>query len=292
MKKISVVTLMILILGLFALTIYEALHVFGTARQHKYELPNEDVNIIFNLDNADVATIKSKKILELDGWAFIRDVDAYNQKIYITLVSELNNYIFDVEQKKRNDVASIFNNFDKHLDQSGFSTKFQMDNVKNGIYKIGIFIKNGDQSELAFTDLSVSRTEGNVEISQTKSELIDTRIIKNAESKVVANLEEVSFNDDTFKIKGWAFLQDEDITDDTKIVLLLKSAGETLAFNTQRQLREDVTDYYEGKLDVDRSGFISRVNKNILKDETYKVGVYVSNSKGSGIFWSNESIGE
>lgn len=112
-----------------------------------YNIPN---NIIFNytkqfdmLGGIDYYKYDCEKdILEVIGWGSITNTNSKDNKIKIELISETNEYIFDVNKVQREDVANFYNN--NNYKDSGYALKLAelSKKITPGRYNINVLIEN------------------------------------------------------------------------------------------------------------------------------------------------------
>ncbi|WP_379147302.1 hypothetical protein [Paenibacillus sp. sgz500992] len=293
MKK-GKILLLILSLCFFTLVYYEFTHVYGTSNVQNIELPGESNNINSGIDKIDVKKMKFKKLLRIEGWAYINDLQADKQNAYIVLLSKNHRYVFDTEKVERGDLPAALNDQSNKVESSGLRSLINMSELAADTYDIAFYIENGSQKEfsLSVSGLNVIKSNASIELKEKTNNKLNLQLDE-VKDKVQANIEEVKVENGIIKIKGWGFL--EDVSPELStiyVVLKEEESNKIIVYDTQTQIRKDVTAYYSKKLDLDKSGFISRINEDDLKNERYKIGLYIKNGAKAGFHWSKESIGE
>ncbi|RUT42871.1 hypothetical protein EJP82_21820 [Paenibacillus anaericanus] len=293
MKKNKIIIrslLSMLLVGLLLLISYEMIHIYGASNQYKFELPKYGSNINAGIDKSQVRKIKFRELIQLDGWAYINNYNADEQRKYIVLYSESNQYIFGTNKVIRNDLPAALNNTDDHLESAGFSSLIDMTNVKSGSYRIGYFIENKNQRELTLSNIIVNKIDNEITFKESMNKQQSTKIEK-ANENIKASIEEISNENGVIKIKGWGYLEGIS-SQGNEISIVLKGNNETLIYDTQSQIRHDVTKYFGGKVDLDHSGFVFKISRDDIKKGNYQIGIYIKNGQSRGLYWSKESIGE
>jgi hypothetical protein len=130
-------------------TPYEKEYVFHQTTV-SIQKPTREVNFGFE-------TIKHEEnSVKLSGWCFLKGMDATFQTSYLLLKKEGKVHVFEMDSEIREDVTKYFNELKLNLDSSGFITQISMENFEKGNYKIGIYIKNGDQAGMIFSKKYIS----------------------------------------------------------------------------------------------------------------------------------------
>ncbi|MNW34181.1 hypothetical protein D3C74_111520 [compost metagenome] len=279
-----------LILGTVILISYEMTHVYGAAKITKQDLPKIGTEIHAGIDHLELKKIKFRQLLKLDGWAYLNKNDAESQIAYIVLYSQHKQYVFNSERVIRNDLPTALNNDKDNVQNAGLTSLIDMTKVESGSYQIGFYIVNNNASAFTLSNMTVNKSDSVIDIKENINSKQNIEIKKTL-GKVQANLEEISNNNGIIKLKGWIFI--EGVTSDkTKIYIVLKNKEKIVVYDTQTQFRKDVTNYFGGTQDYDKSGFTSNISQDDLGEGIYQVGLYVDNGESSGLYWSEESIGE
>lgn len=90
------------------------------------------------------------------------------------------------------------------------------------------------------------------------------------------NIESFKVENNLISISGWAFFENQP-SDDTSIQLLLIKDKEIKMLQTQKIIRNDISEYFKSSFDYKNSGFTSSSNMESLPSGQYKVGVYLIN---------------
>jgi hypothetical protein len=150
-------------------------------------LPEETGDIEVNMESIKEVVDNSLHIQEISGWAFISGRSAETGKIYLVFKSEKNTYIFDTVTHLRPDVSSAYAQAGLNLDNPGFIARIPREEIENGTYNVGIYIKKGDVEAMQYTDRAILKTADNVSLNKisqmlpfSRSKIINiTEIIKN-----------------------------------------------------------------------------------------------------------------
>lgn len=289
-KALLIFIFTILFGGLISLTYYEVTNVFGTSNRIGIELPSNGKSINASIEKKEIREIKSKKLISLEGWAYIRDYNAEDQKVYLVLSSEKQKYIFDTQVLLRGDLPSALHNTTDNLENAGFKALIEMSDIKDNTYRLGFMIVNGDRKESVMSNATLVKNDMKIEFKDHENEIQNISLEK-TNTPINVNLEAIENEENLIKVKGWGYLEGGSL-DKSKTYLVLKREQKTLIFDTQPQIREDVTAYFGGKLDLDNSGFSVVINTKDLNNEKYQVGVYIINGQKHALYWSKESMGE
>lgn len=284
------ILLIVLFLGLFSLIYYEITHVYGTSANQIISLPKQDKNINAGIDKSDVRKTKFKKLIDIEGWAYINNIGADQQNVFIVLTSENNQYIYNTEKVFRGDLPSALNNQDNKIENAGFKGLIDTSDMVAGSYQIGFYIENGSRKEFSLSGISVVKNNSKIDFKENLSNKVDL-ILDKAKEKVQVNIEEVKKENGIFKVKGWGFL--ENGSPETSQTYIVLKRGESLfVFDTQLQIRKDVTANFGGKTDLDSSGFLAKIGEESIGKGKFQIGIYIKNGPLTGLHWSKESIGE
>ena len=91
-------------------------------------------------------------------------------------------------------------------------------------------------------------------------------------------------------IAGWGFLNGLD-TNDIKHYLLFKNGDRIEIVSTIAQTREDVTACFrDSKINLDKSGYLANVPKDLLPKGRYQIGLYIVKGKDQGMAFFDRYI--
>ena len=110
----------------------------GTSKLHKITLPSETNDIHYGIDRIDLGNR-----VGIYGWAFIEEQSTEHSQCYVVLHSTNNTYVFDTFIWPRPDVTEDFGYPHLDLDHSGFIAQIPMQEIKDGTYGVGLYIKKG-----------------------------------------------------------------------------------------------------------------------------------------------------
>ncbi|MBY9077527.1 hypothetical protein [Paenibacillus sp. CGMCC 1.18879] len=288
----SKILLIILLMGLFGLIYHEATHVYGAAKSYSTILPDTEKKINAGIDNVLVKTIKHKNVVNIEGWAYINGVKADQQKAFFVLASHDKQYILQAEKVSRGDLPAALNDSSDGVENSGVKALINASNIADGSYQLGFYIENGSDKAYSLVGYSLIKAEGKLECKENVNQKVDFQLNNTATQEINANVESVSKEGETYKLKGWGFLEGKPSKDSqVYVVLKQKDSNTVLFFDTQYQIRKDVVAYYKDN-DVEYSGFKAIISEEELKGKQYSIGVFIVNGSSTGIYWSKESIGE
>src|SRR4030042_2000806 len=226
-------------------------------KQKYLVLPIETNNIVYTIEVLDERIIQYLNLLEISGWAFIDGKSAEGNKIYIVLKSDNNTYVFNSNSRERHDVTANFKTL--NLDDSGFMTAIPWNLIEDGKYKIGFYIKNGNDEALQYTDKIISKSSYGIfpfKISQP----LDIRLPEEP-SSVIYSIDSIAASKykrhQFISINGWAHIEGYHSVGD-KIYIVVKSDKKMYVFDTVMQKRPDVTAYFRS-LNYDDSGFSAMI---------------------------------
>jgi hypothetical protein len=270
------------------------LKVKGEAQSMNLDLPKESEKgkIRFGLDEIENTKIKWKKLGKIRGWTFIDGEDAKSTQIHIVFTSTNRTYSFDTQNFLRGDLPITFKRDDLHLEESGFVSNFPKDLMEDGIYELGVYLKNKRGTSFGQTGEYVSIINGKIsrgflskvqifeELPETHSVFSNIEVIKNVKS----------VDEDAIEIKGWAFVKDRN-SQGNSIFVSLRSGENRYIFNTLPKKRPDVTTYFHtSQLNLDDSGFTARIPKRLVQNGEYEIGILIKNGSNKELKYSSKSI--
>jgi hypothetical protein len=98
----------------------------------------------------------SGKYLTINGWGFLKGMDANAMQSYILLKKNENVIAFNVRIKMRKDVTRFFEKSKLNLDSCGFQAIISTETLEKGKYLLGMYICKGDQVGIIFTNKEIS----------------------------------------------------------------------------------------------------------------------------------------
>jgi len=116
------------------------------------ELPAETNNLRYFVDSVQPRIMG----IEIVGWAFISTAQpsAAGSDIFVVLESGGTERVFTATSVQRTDVAEYFKNPD--VQGSGFSVLVPAGALSKGQYRLGLYVKRGQEQGLQFTDKTVT----------------------------------------------------------------------------------------------------------------------------------------
>jgi hypothetical protein len=118
------------------------------SRAQQIPLPADGGRLSYEVDRCS----PGPEATELEGWAFIEDGDARNSRTYVVLRSDANTYVFDTFWRRRTDVSSGFAGHGRNLAESGFIAFIPPQVIAAGGYRVGIYVKDGDEEALRYSN--------------------------------------------------------------------------------------------------------------------------------------------
>jgi len=253
----------------------------NTSMFTEIDKPNYQKNSIkFNIEDIKF----ENEILNVKGWAFLNEINnSLNDSIFVFLSSKSNTYLFKTNISKRPDLVAHFKN--TQLDNSGFQAIVFTDKFAENTYEVGLAIKD-NKNNWFFEKLNQFES-----ISVKKVKLPEElKILPESSKKIIGNIEKNDLYSGNLIINGWAAIEKEDATK-SKIEIVLQSKSTIYLIETTKINRQDVTDFHEGKINYNDSGFNSKIDLKLLKKGVYKIGLKVSNHKNDvGIYFSDQNV--
>jgi len=101
-----------------------------------------------DLDLAVEGAEDKGSIIEVSGWAAIKNQDSIHASKYLVLQSQSKTYIFDTFSLwKRPDVTQVFK---MNRDDSGFNVLIPKDKIERGEYRLGLIIKKDKMTSFQY----------------------------------------------------------------------------------------------------------------------------------------------
>jgi len=124
-----------------------------TATLQEISLPAKSQPMEFHIDLLLEEVVKEgKEYTEIYGWAFIEGQSPAQSQTYVVLKSNGTAYVFDTWINYTPWVPLHFGITDLGLEWAGFIARIPKEEIEDGAYKIGIYIKKGDMEALQYTD--------------------------------------------------------------------------------------------------------------------------------------------
>jgi len=125
--------------------------VYLTSTLQDISIPATLCNMESQIDFLQKLTKGNKEYIEIIGWAFVQGRDVKNNWTYVVLKSDSDTYIFNTDIHYTPWVTRYFESLKMDLDWSGFRALIPTEQIKDGKYKLGIYIKSGDIKFLQYT---------------------------------------------------------------------------------------------------------------------------------------------
>ena len=109
-----------------------------------------DTPVHFSLDHVD----RGQGYLFIEGWAFLEPQQRQSE-VYVILQSSQETSMFDTSQIFRRDVGKYFKS--QKLENQGFLASIKTGDIKPGVYRIGLLVKQGERQGLVFSERWVKK---------------------------------------------------------------------------------------------------------------------------------------
>lgn len=301
MKKNKIMYL--IIIGLFFIYEVSANYIFdhkflvdGETKQVKAVLPDYDTKVKLAIDEIRLDKISWKNVVFFSGWAFIPEIPLSKQKKFIVLSSQDKNYIFNTNIETKISLSEYFDEYQLGLKDAGFSSFFSPDIIKDGLYRIGIYIESENDQYLTMTNRWIKKNKNLLTINNIINSKQDIKLPQENKETTIANIDNIKENENNLEseieITGWGFLNKENAKG-SKIFLVFKSDQKEYIFDTFRCERTDVRDAYDKQnlFDLEHSGFYLHIPKKELENGNYQIGIYIEKENKKGLtFFENKYI--
>jgi hypothetical protein len=221
-------------------------------------VPAINNNLQMSLDIFD----EYDKYLEMAGWAYIKGSNSDNSHIYTVLKGNDTSIVLHTQRILRKDLSRSMN---IQLDSSGFQTIIYKKKLPVDNYQIGVLVAQGDTQALKFTGKSIN-------LKEFESMATDVKLSQPGNDLTIS-VDEFQESADYVRIKGWAHIKGSDSVN-SRTYIVLQSDTNHYIFTTTLENRADVSAALG--LNLDASGFISKISKINLYPGIYKIGLLIS----------------
>jgi len=219
--------------------------------------------------------------VQLRGWAYIKEQNSDSSDISLVLSSDTANYLIPMVSINRPDVTVYFGS-SINYDNSGFSAVLPKKDFENGFYRLGVYVKNGNQEGLKYTGQEI-----NILANKVTPKLVSK--LKTETNNISWNLEKFNDENNFLNFYGWAYINQQS-SDNYQISLVLASDKTNYLIPTVTIKRPDVTTYFKSAISYDNSGFSSTVSKKDLTKGTYRLGIYIKKGKMGALKYTDQTI--
>jgi hypothetical protein len=292
---------------IFILYLFSANYIFNVlirtdreARRVKISLPPETQIVRCNVEEVRKENLQWKEGVLLRGWVCKSAGTQEKREAYIVLRSENELLIFDIENDRicRPDVMEYFK-LDYKNAYKGFEVVIPVYCLKDDAYRIGFIIEDTTGSYYSLSNFSLNPGKGVVSVIGSDPEIktdtiinssIQSFTLKQQTNDISYNVEKVTKTGEFLTVSGWGFLQWLD-TKNIKSYVLLKQSRNVHVFSVNVQSRKDVTDCFAStKLNLDSSGFQTRIPTASLKKGNYRVGLYLEKGNKTGMVYTDKFV--
>lgn len=215
--------------------------------------------------------ISSKEdFLKLNGWMFLESSN--NNKgdsLFAVLVNDKAKYIIPSRIIQRGDITSTYKK--EYLDDSGLEIILNTSEIEKGNYQLGLAIKENKSGIYFFT-----KTEHLVNIGLKEYKEPKREVLRIKEIPIISNLEHFLDNKKYINISGWAAIQNRSSENSIIKFVLINKNKETLIFETDLVLRNDVTSSNKNTFNYDYSGFQLKIKKSNIPKGEYETAIIIS----------------
>lgn len=220
-----------------------------------------------------VEQLNDSENLQIKGWAFLnKKKNNVKDSIYIVLSNANYSYISKARLEIRTDITQAY--MGENLDNSGFKTTIFKKNIEEGIYDLGIGIKD-ENLNIIFEKIN-PKTQIKVKTSN-KIEIINK--LPKFEYKSKGNIDLIEANRNKLKIRGWSIIPKNE--NNFKIKVLLASKKINYLIETDIQERKDITQSFNDGYNYDNSGFVLDINKNEILKGNYRILIIIEGKESS-----------
>ena len=311
MKKKLVVA--VSILSVILISVYILLQ-SGVSPLTSIELPvKPDNTLLFNIESLGGNTITDvnetnsigisrvgfQKVISIGGWIVNPNVASNDsKKTYFVLDGENNDYVFKIRKDNilRPDVSAIIT--DKKTDDNhGFLVNIPISKIEDDYYRVGFYRNDLNGKYLSYSNQGIEVSEGNFMFGlySPYSKNINLNLT-DGNRHVTGNIEVVSLLEpsDNLIVNGWGILDSIDAKK-SEIFIVLKYQSKSFIFEPSSHIsRPDVTSaqsqFNMSGLDLDNSGFASKINLSNLEAGKYSIGIMIRNNQFVGYLYSDKSV--
>ncbi len=206
----------------------------------------------------------------ISGWAYAVSSIGDESETYTILKSESKIYFFPTAKIVRKDVSDFVG---QNIDYSGFRSFIIGSQVEDGIYDVGLLIKQSNGK------MQLDYCGKQVRLTSTAASNIDRTSWLDQELRF--SIDQFADIGDKMDVKGWAFAVDHK-NDNLRISIVLESGSDLRVFDAKSMTRPDVNKFFN-RNDVGNCGFEVSISKFLIPTGTYSVGFLVEN-EGKAIY--------
>jgi len=222
-----------------------------------------------NSQSAFTLTGNSELFYIYDGWAFVRGNNSWDSKTYVVFHSEDKDFVFTTTAHPRPEVTRQYK--DGNLMHSGFSFSVPWGTISPGLYRMGLSIINDTVNALDYKKIVKIGKDGYLARLNNK----DLKAL--GLKRTYHSVNTFRLDSNSLTIRGWAFKTGRDATS-SKIKVRFKSEGKTYTFETQPQIRDEVTRSYKShNSNYDHSGFVVSIPRSEIAPGVYKTRLIIEN---------------
>ena len=219
--------------------------------------------------------------IEMQGWAFCEtEEDNSSREVGLILYNNKKAFSSGGTITYRPDVKEVFPNAPGSM--TGFLVYTSTVLVPDGVYKIGVFVRENEKNYgIAETNYVLKKNGKNVAISLRDSSEVKNLVVSDVQEDVTLNIEinrELN-NEKCVTIQGWAYVTDHDSAKQKVYVLLRYADGSYSIFDTMAMSRPDVAKAFSSEL-YTMSGFRAHIPEELIRTEDYEIAILVQDENG------------
>jgi len=281
--------------GFILYLVFFAVPLFNAIGNPRYESSLVPVTLPEPTDNitcaVDYITVISDA-LRIFGYAFLKGENTADHRIYVVLrpSDKPEEYrVYDTQQLYHPDSAIIVNGKFMDAGHSRFVCTVPMEGLRQGAYRPGIYIEQDSARSLQYLDYLINVKGGTAEAMPVSAR--KTVNLPPESQDIVYSIDTLRKNDELglplIEIIGWAFIQGRDSVG-AHIDVVMASALNTYIFDGMPDSRPGVTEAFKSlNLDLDNSGFVTRIRAGAIQDGTYRVGLYITRGEEDSLLYTD-----
>ncbi|MBK2297022.1 glucosyltransferase domain-containing protein [Francisella philomiragia] len=200
--------------------------------------------------------------LNISGWAYIKNKDAANTKMYIRITNGYSSKIYPVNTKQRPDISRLYNDA-SNIQDSGWSITFTNNPLQKDS-RIDLILVNGSE----YIETNIPKKIQPIALNLTEYKELSYTSQR-------SYVDTLSYNNNILTIAGWGYMKHKDALN-TKIYIKLHNADHDYIFKANRTSKNSIQELSSDTLNVKQSGF-SLVNKYPLLTGRYRIFLILVN---------------
>lgn len=234
------------------------------------------INVAYYVQNGYIDNPKiDNNFIQLQGWANVEGIETKtiddSSKILIVKTQDGQEKLrIEASSEYRPDVTNVMGLGQYNYDYSGYNFKLDSDLIgllEDGVYIIDIFDCYLNKNIKAPTiPASITLVQGNISGVSIEVAVSDQIYLK-LQRQALTNLEQISIDENSVFLSGWALLKGIDSTDYINKIMILDSSSNQIIFSQEIEKvnRPDVTEAFKGDgINYSSSGFTVKIPRTIF----------------------------